>query len=386
MIEKTDTELVTLARNRDKKAFGVLITRYQDIINRFALRLVADPETVPDLAQEASLQAYRSLDTLRDPARFRSWLLGIVWNICQAYIRNQSLARKTLANEPDVENQGNNHAGDAAAQLEAQQLVLDAVESLSSLYKEIVLLFYFEQLKVPEIAARLAVSVSVVKVRLNRARKQLKDRILQQNPELITERGGLAMIKVNIADILKKELPDDKGHSVTHYIIVIKEEKGSRAFPIWIGPAEGGAIAAGLSKFPTKRPLTYNFFAALLQSIGAKIEQVQVVALKDDTYYGTVNIHCGEITTEVDARPSDAIALAIAAGSPIFVAEEVLAKAGVEVSQKAGEIKVRSGLEDILNDFRKSYKNYTQVPVKTRDALGRANKKIIDSVFNRQPS
>jgi uncharacterized protein len=192
------------------------------------------------------------------------------------------------------------------------------------------------------------------------------------------------MINVNIADILKKELPDEAGHPVMHYIIVLKEEKGSRAFPIWIGPAEGGAIAAGLGKFPTKRPLTFDFFAALLQSIGAKIEQVQVVALKGDTFYGTVKIHCGKITTEVDARPSDAIALAVAAGSPIFVAKEVLAKAGVEVPEKAGVLKVRSGLEDILNDVRQSNKNYTQVPRKTRDELRRANKKIIDSVFNRQ--
>lgn len=384
MIEKTDTTLVALALNGDKEAFGVLFTRYQDGINRFALRLIADPEVAPDLVQEASFQAYRSLNTLRDPARFRSWLLGILWNICRAYIRKQSQARKILTETLEVDNQAGNYTGDMSARLESQQLVLDAVESLSPLYKEIILLFYFEQLKIPEVSARLAVSVSVVKVRLNRARKQLKGFILQQNPELLTERGGLTMIKVNIADILKKELPDDEGHPVTHYIIVIKEEKGSRAFPIWIGPAEGGAIAAGLSKFPTKRPLTYNFFAALLQSIGAKIEQVQVVALVDDTYYGTVKIHCGDKTTEVDARPSDAIALAVAAGSPIFVAEEVLAKAWVEVSQKAGEIKVRSGLEDILNDFRKSYKNYTQVPVTTRDELGRANKKIIDSIFNRQ--
>jgi RNA polymerase sigma-70 factor, ECF subfamily len=73
VIEKTDAELVALAKNGDKEAFGALITRYRDVINRFALRLVADTEVVPDLVQEASFQAYRSLHTLRDPARFRSW-------------------------------------------------------------------------------------------------------------------------------------------------------------------------------------------------------------------------------------------------------------------------------------------------------------------------
>jgi RNA polymerase sigma factor (sigma-70 family) len=386
VIEKTDAELVVLARNGDKDAFGTLITRYQDVINRFALRFVGDTEIVPDLVQEASFQAYHSLPALHDSSRFRSWLLGILWNICQNYIRSQSRARKTLAENTLAENHDVNHNGDAVEKLEAQQLVLGAVESLPPQYKEITLLFYFEQLKIPEVAERLGVSESVVKVRLSRARKQMKAYLLQQDPELLTERGGQKMIKVNIADILKKEIPDEAGQPVMHYIIILKEEKGSRAFPIWIAPPEGYAIAMGLGKFAAKRPQTYNFFAGLLRSINAVIEQVQVVALKEDIFYGTVKIHSGDKTTEVDARPSDAIALAIAAGSPIFVAEEVLAKAGIAVPEKAGELKVRSGLEDILSDVRKSYKNYTQVPRKTKDELGRANKQIIDSVFNRRLS
>ena len=188
------------------------------------------------------------------------------------------------------------------------------------------------------------------------------------------------MIKVTIADIARQEGKDQEGHPVTLYAVVLKEEKGKRALPIWIGPFEGHAIAMGLGKFPAVRPQTFDFFAALLQAVSVKIEQVQVVALKNDIFYGIVKVNCGNKTVEVDARPSDALALALSTGSPVFVAEDVMAKAGMDVSGQAGELKVRSGMEDILKDIRKSYTRLLQMP--SREEITRANKKLINSVFN----
>lgn len=80
--EKTDSELVAMARQGDKDAFGLLTQRYQVIAHRFAMRLVGEREGVQDLVQDAMLQSYLSLDRLHDPSRFKSWLYGIVLNIC----------------------------------------------------------------------------------------------------------------------------------------------------------------------------------------------------------------------------------------------------------------------------------------------------------------
>ena len=89
MTNNTDTELVALARTGDKDAFGQLIERHQQMVRRIALGLVADEEIARELAQEAILQAYLSLDHLRDNTRFKSWLYSIALNVCRGYIRDQ---------------------------------------------------------------------------------------------------------------------------------------------------------------------------------------------------------------------------------------------------------------------------------------------------------
>src|SRR6266567_7235517 len=89
MIHQADIELVALARRGNKDAFGQLIERYQHMVKCIALGIVSNEETARELAQEAMLQAYLSLDHLRDNARFKSWLYGITLNVCRSYIREQ---------------------------------------------------------------------------------------------------------------------------------------------------------------------------------------------------------------------------------------------------------------------------------------------------------
>ena len=81
--EKTDTELVALARQGDKDAFGQLAHRYQMITQRLAMRLIGQEDRAQELVQDAMLQAYLSLDQLHDAARFKGWLCGIVLNVCK---------------------------------------------------------------------------------------------------------------------------------------------------------------------------------------------------------------------------------------------------------------------------------------------------------------
>ena len=89
MEASTDAELVGLARSGNKDAFGVLVERYMPMACRVATGMVHHPDTAQELAQEAVLQAYLSIDRLREASRFQSWLYGIVLNVCCGYIRQQ---------------------------------------------------------------------------------------------------------------------------------------------------------------------------------------------------------------------------------------------------------------------------------------------------------
>ena len=91
MQEHTDAELVVLARTGEAEAFVHLMERYRLIASAVALRHLPDREYVRDIVQEAILQAYLSLDHLRDPARFKSWFYAIVVNTCRMWLRRQPL-------------------------------------------------------------------------------------------------------------------------------------------------------------------------------------------------------------------------------------------------------------------------------------------------------
>src|SRR5215831_15839349 len=87
----TDAELVAKVRQGDKEAFGQLIERYQQMVGHIAKKMIADEWVARELAQEAILQAYLSLDHLRDASRFKSWLYGITLNMCRSYLHDQKM-------------------------------------------------------------------------------------------------------------------------------------------------------------------------------------------------------------------------------------------------------------------------------------------------------
>jgi RNA polymerase sigma factor (sigma-70 family) len=89
MEEKTELELINLAQEGDKAAFGELVRRYQTWAHRIARRLISQDACAQELVQESMLQAYLSIQQLRDPARFKGWLCGIVLNVCRSYLRDQ---------------------------------------------------------------------------------------------------------------------------------------------------------------------------------------------------------------------------------------------------------------------------------------------------------
>lgn len=333
-----DGQLVELARRGDKKAFGELAERHQPSARKIALRMVADEEVVQELVQEALLEAYLSVGRLQQPEKFRSWLCGIVLNLCRSHLREQKRRGGIDARE---------WAGDAfawwklqsalpgpeevAEAREQHRLVLQAVDELPPNQREATLLFYYEYLSLREIAAVAGISLGAVKVRLHRARKHLRELLLQKYPEIqpvtpVLERRK-KMIKVSITDVIR---PNGKT------VLLLVDESEQRVLPIWVGEFEGIHIVMGVRGFNSLRPMTFNFIANLLEALGAALEEARVEALREETFYGVAKLRIGGETIKIDARPSDVLALAARTGSPIYVAEEVMAQAGKTIRAGIG--------------------------------------------------
>lgn len=110
------------------------------------------------------------------------------------------------------------------------------------------------------------------------------------------------------------------------YVVVLEDIQKTRLVPIWIGVNEGNAIALEMQgeKFP--RPLTHDLLVNMLSAVGAQIEKVVVSDLKENSYYALITLKFGGKTLEIDARPSDSLALAVRVRCPIYIDERVLNK------------------------------------------------------------
>ena len=96
-----------------------------------------------------------------------------------------------------------------------------------------------------------------------------------------------------------------------------------KVLPIWIGHAEAWGIAMELSGISSKRPMTYDLLKTIIAATEAKVDRVEVVELKDQTFFAQIHLTCNDCTHKIDARPSDSIALALKTNAKIFVNEEL---------------------------------------------------------------
>ena len=107
-------------------------------------------------------------------------------------------------------------------------------------------------------------------------------------------------------------------------VVILQEEAGERTLPIWIGASEANAIALELQGVRPERPLTHDLMKLLVSGLGGELRRVVIAALRENTYLAQLLIYRGTDVFEVDARPSDSIALALRMNSPIFLNEELL--------------------------------------------------------------
>ncbi|MBS1798750.1 MAG: bifunctional nuclease family protein [Acidobacteria bacterium] len=141
-------------------------------------------------------------------------------------------------------------------------------------------------------------------------------------------------------------------------IIVLKDVAGDAVLPIWVGIFEANAIALELEKTATPRPMTHDLMQNMARNLNAEVRKVVVSELRDDTFYAVIWLdHAGE-TVAMDARPSDAIALALRWDCPIYVNREVLenSRQSATGAQTVNAEEMRRWLENLNDDEMGRYK------------------------------
>ncbi len=331
-----DAELVHATRLGDRDAFGILVDRHRARAVGLAAAMLGDVGEAEDVTQEALYQAYFGIDRLRDPSRFGVWLCGIAINLSKMALRRR---RMTFSLE-DLDGGRVAHGfrlEDATPESEfdareLRQTVRRAIGQLPEDMRAAVWMHYVDGLSYKEMAALFGVAPGTLRVQAHRARRKLREVLIDEWGQGM-QREEVNMIEVTIQDVLVW-VPDDWKpepmeriglHTVPgRHVVLLKERDGDQALPIWIGPSEAAMIMTHIAEIQTVRPLTFDFFARLLDAVGMKIDRVAVSALKGDTFFATVALHSGGQTHEVDARPSDALNLALRVGAPIFVDADVM--------------------------------------------------------------
>ncbi len=133
-------------------------------------------------------------------------------------------------------------------------------------------------------------------------------------------------------------------------ILLLQETSGAkRVLPIYIGGPEAAAIAYALEGVESPRPLTHDLLKTVVTELGASLVRVTVTELVEHTFYAELDLQVGDRHHIVSSRPSDAIALAVRTGTPIFAAEKVLDEAGQVASSSDDD---EEGADEILEEFR----------------------------------
>lgn len=139
-------------------------------------------------------------------------------------------------------------------------------------------------------------------------------------------------------------------------IVVLKDGQEKIFLPIWVGIFEANAIALQLENVATPRPMTHDLMRNLMKAIEARVDKVVISDLRESTFYAVIHISVGGKTIDVDARPSDAIAIALRTEAPIFVDQNVLDQAQTIAPDEAEGDQLKKWLEQASPDDLGKYK------------------------------
>lgn len=179
--QQSDVELIERVRKGETRCFADLVSRYQDPVFGMALRFVRGDRDAEDIAQEAFLRAYRGLEGFKGDAKFSTWLYRITWNLCADWLRrNRRPGRSPVAIEEAAElADGRVDLEQGLLADEEKRKVREALDGLDDRYRGVLILLYYQKMSYDQIAAVLGVPMKTVETRVYRARKLLRQSLLQ---------------------------------------------------------------------------------------------------------------------------------------------------------------------------------------------------------------
>jgi uncharacterized protein len=155
--------------------------------------------------------------------------------------------------------------------------------------------------------------------------------VLSGLPVLAQAKASPGFVEMQIRDVVAVQ--DGASYSVVLSPRAVDDPAADVLLPIFIGEAEGNAIRMRLNHQTAVRPMTHDLLETMIRTLGGKVLKIEIDDLKDNTYLGKIHLAQGEKVMEIDARPSDSIALALGTGAPIFAARKVIDAAGVSKRQ-----------------------------------------------------
>jgi RNA polymerase sigma factor (sigma-70 family) len=356
-----DASLVRQARAGQPEAFAVLFQRYEARLQAVAGAMLGDQDLARDVVQDTVLVALADLHRLRNPDLVGAWLTGITRNLCRRRLRSRLRAEwswsalqggRVPLDPPDP----SATPEEAVVRSEAAGAVRRAVADLPDGQRDAVQLFYLDERSHREVGEALGLEVNAVKARLHRARMGLRPRfrsepatpdrrtarraartdhpVVPDRPgphahpptakrtptpeEAVTTIDTPTPVDVEIHDVRRRILDGQE-----QYVVVLAAATGER-LPIWIGPSEAIALALRVTGTPTPRPLTHETMASLLAAAGGWLTEIVITKVEDGVFFADAVIEGAGGSTRVDLRPSDALNLALAAGSPIRASRAAL--------------------------------------------------------------
>ncbi len=357
MQEETDSGLVTRALADDKQAFNQLIERYQAMALFLALRYTGKHEIAHEIVQESFLQAYLSLQRLRDPACFKSWFYGIVMNLCRGWRRDQAQKptmqdltqayEELLAVDPQK----------IIEERELRQALYEALDTLTPNNRAVALLFYYEDHSIQSISRLLHISPTAVRNRLLKGREQLRAHLGALYPDMhvATPRPyrRARMIPMTVARVQSQE-------KLLRTTVVLLDNVRQRALVLWFMTerdfsSQMRMFTSTQQKEAAAEPNTTDFIMNLFQALHGTLTEVEIDTLQTDILYARVKARSSDGTQHsIKARLENALPLVIASSCPTMVAEDILERQSIKLVEM-GE-SVEEQLDAVVRQAQQSFR------------------------------
>jgi RNA polymerase sigma factor (sigma-70 family) len=319
-----DGDLVQLARDGDPAAFRLLVERYLPMARARAARLCPQPDDADDAVQDAFLQAFISLDRLRDPDRFAGWLGGIVANVCRAQRRRAPLT--LLGDWPENLHPASAENLPSAEDLDREDVLARAVAGLPPGQRHAVTLFYYAD----QPAGLAGATPGAAKASLHKARRRLREYITAHRPDLIPALSRsipMTAVRIAHADPWPGRTPDGR-MAVEHVLVVLADDAGHRALPVRL-PPHANKLWRLLSR-PDNRDEDQRDDPAeemtgrLLQAAGVTLTGVTVTDLGPGVTAMQIGVAGPGGTGPVTASLADGLTLTVITGAPLAVDDPVM--------------------------------------------------------------